>query len=237
MGTAPDQIRSEIDTTRERLSDNVNRLANRARPGQMVRRRTRRVRGAVSGLRDRVMGTVAESAGTARDRTVLATESVKESTGEAADTVRQTAGQAAGQVGEVAGQAREAVSRAPEQAVRQTQGNPLAAGLIAFGAGLLTASLLPTSQAEEQAASRITEQAGETLEPVKQAAVESAQQLKQDATEAAQQAAQEVKDTAAEAAKTTKEEARDKAGQVSEEARESGQQVADETRGQSSGPV
>ncbi|MFI9150604.1 DUF3618 domain-containing protein [Streptomyces sp. NPDC053367] len=221
MGTAPDQLRSEIDSTRNRLAKNVDQLTEHARPRQMVRRRTRRMRGAMSGLRDRVMGSAAESAQSTRDRTAQAGQSIQENAGSAADSVRQ----AAGQVGN-------AVSRAPEQAVQQTQGSPLAAGLIAFGAGLLTASLLPTSQAEERAASRMTEQVGDALEPAKQAALESAQQLKQDATHVAQQAAQEVKDTATQAAKTTQEEAAEQAGQVGQQARTSGQQVADEARGQ-----
>ncbi|MDG5809090.1 hypothetical protein P9869_42085 [Streptomyces ossamyceticus] len=69
--------------------------------------------------------------------------------------------------------------------MRQTQGNPLAAGVITFGSGLLAASLLPTSQAEEQAASQLSEKASEAIEPVKQAAVESAQKVKEDATETA----------------------------------------------------
>ncbi|MFF0205195.1 DUF3618 domain-containing protein [Streptomyces sp. NPDC005017] len=221
MGTAPDQLRSDIDITRDRLAKNVDQLTEHARPRQMVRRRTRRMRGAVSGLRERVMGTVSDSTQTARDRTVQAGQSIQDTTQDAAGTARQTAGQ----IGD-------AVGRAPEQAMRQTQGNPLAAGLIAFGAGLMTASLLPTSQAEEQAASRVTEQAGDALEPAKQAALESARQLKQDATDVAQQAAQEVKDTAAEAARTTQEEAARQAGQVGQQARESGQQVADQARGQ-----
>jgi hypothetical protein len=96
---------------------------------------------------------------------------------------------------------------------------------------------LPTSQAEEQTASRLAEKAGPALEPVKQAAVESAQQLKEDATGAAQQAAQEVKETAAEAAKYTQEEARDQAGRVAEQAGESGRQVTDTTRRQPGDPM
>ncbi|HLL36417.1 MAG TPA: hypothetical protein VK545_21635 [Streptomyces sp.] len=163
------------------------------------------------------MGTASATTHNAKGRTQQAAASVQDSVGQAADTMRQTAGQLG-----------EAVSGAPEQAVRQTQGNPLAAGLIAFGAGLPAASLLPTSQAEEQAASQLSEKAGEAMEPVKQAAMESAQHVKEDATERAGQAAQEVKDTAAEAARTTKEEASGQAGQ-------SGRQVTDEARQQPPG--
>ncbi|QIJ65670.1 DUF3618 domain-containing protein [Streptomyces sp. JB150] len=205
MGTSPDQVRAEIEATRGRLSQNVDRLADHTSPARVMRRRTHRVRGAVSGMRERVMGSASGTAGAVQGRTQQAASSVQESAGQAADTVRRTAGQ----VGE-------AVGSAPEQAVRQTQGNPLAAGLIAFGAGLLAASLLPTTRAEEQAAAQLTEQAGPALEPAKQAVMESAQHLRDDAAETARQAAQEVKDTATEAARTTKEEAREQTGHVSE---------------------
>jgi hypothetical protein len=41
----------------------------------------------------------------------------------------------------------------------QTQGNPLAAGLIAFGVGWLAASLIPASRPEQQAAAKAKEHA------------------------------------------------------------------------------
>ncbi|MFF6806108.1 hypothetical protein [Streptomyces sp. NPDC012616] len=116
--------------------------------------------------------------------------------------------------------------------MRRTQGNPMAAGLIVFGAGLLASSLLPASEVEQEKAAVPMSRGGEALEPVKEAALESAQHLKEGAREAAQGAAQEVKDTAAEAARITQDEARDQAAQVTDQARESGRQVADEARPQ-----
>ncbi|THA28683.1 DUF3618 domain-containing protein [Streptomyces sp. A1277] len=208
MGTSPEQVRADIDATRDRLAQNVDALADHTSPKRMVQRRTDRVRSAATGLRHRVMGAASDTGSQAAERTRQVTQSAQES---------------AGQVGD-------AVKEAPEKTMRQTQGNPLAAGLIAFGAGLLAASLLPESPAEQQAASRIADQAGEAIEPVKQAAVESAQHLKEDVTEAAKHASEQVKDTAADAASTTREEARSQATQVTEQARESGQRVADEAR-------
>ncbi|MET7597938.1 DUF3618 domain-containing protein [Streptomyces sp. NPDC005481] len=224
MGTSPDQVRAEIEATREKLSQDVDRLADRTSPSRVVRRRTEHVRGAVTGLRERVMGSASTTAGQATDRTRQASQSLQESAGQATDTAKQAVGQAG-----------EAVQNMPEQAMRQTQGNPLAAGLIAFGAGLLAASLLPTTQAEEQAAAQLADRADGVIEPVKQAAVESAQQLKQDATEVAQDAAQSVKETTVDAARTAQEEARGKAEHVTEQARSSGQNIADEARRPSGG--
>ncbi|MBZ6195145.1 hypothetical protein KVH07_19755 [Streptomyces olivaceus] len=110
----------------------------------------------------------------------------------------------------------------------QTQGNPLAAGLVAFGAGLLAASMVPASRTERQKAAELMH--SDALEPVKQAATESAQHLKEGAKEVTQEAAGDVKDTAAQAARATQDEARGQGGRVTEQARDSGRSVADEAR-------
>ncbi|WP_256356265.1 DUF3618 domain-containing protein [Streptomyces sp. PKU-EA00015] len=136
MGTSPDRMRAEIESTRRQLSYDVDELADRTSPRRMARRRSRRLRGALSGARDRVMGTASHATSRAQGGLHETAQSAQESAGQAADTVRDAAGQAG-----------DAAKRAPEQAMRQTQGNPLAAGLIAFGAGLLAASLLPASEA------------------------------------------------------------------------------------------
>ncbi|MFD5714334.1 hypothetical protein OQI_01010 [Streptomyces pharetrae CZA14] len=214
MGTSPDQMRAEINATRDRLSADVDRLADYASPRRVVRRRTRRVRGAVSGVRERVMGTASDTAHGVRSGAQSAAGSLQEGTQQAA------------------GQAGEAIRQAPDQAMRRTQGNPLAAGVIAFGFGMLVSSMLPATQAEQEKATDLMERGGEALEPVKQAALDSAQHLKEGAKEAAQSATQEVKDTAAEGARTTQDEARDQATRVTEQARGSGRQVADEARRQ-----
>lgn len=212
MGTSPDQVRADIEATRARLSEEIDQLADRTSPRRMARRRADQARGAVAGLRERVMGAASDT------------------TSQAGDTARH----AADSTREAAGQAGAAVRAAPDQAVRQTRGNPLAAGLIAFGAGLLAASLAPPSEAERQAAAELSRRAGGAVEPVKEAAAESAQRLREDAMESTRGAAEEVKETAAEAARGTGEHAREQAGQVTDRAREGGRQVADETRG--SGP-
>ncbi|MFI1002526.1 DUF3618 domain-containing protein [Streptomyces galbus] len=221
MGTSPDQMRAEINATRDRLSDDVNRLADHASPRHIVRRRTDRVRGTFTGFKEQIMGSASDTA-----------HSVAEGARSAAGSLQGGAGQVTGTTRDTAQQAGEMLSQAPEQARRQTQGHPLAAGLIAFGVGVLASSLLPTTEAEEQAASALVEQGKESLEPVKQAALDSAQHLKEHARDAAQSAADEVKGTAQEALQTTQEEARDQAGTVADQARGSAQQVTENTRQQ-----
>ncbi|WP_020545608.1 DUF3618 domain-containing protein [Nonomuraea coxensis] len=183
-------MRSEIAATRAELAADVDRLADRTSPSRIARRRTEGVRRAARSFRERVMGTPSYAA----DR----------------------AHQGAGAVTHGAHQAAEAVRAAPEQAMRGTQGNPLAAGLIAFGAGLLAAALIPRTQAEEQAVGQLREQVGDVLEPVVEAGRESARQLGQEAREVAGQAAEQVRQTASEAAGETAQHAREQARQVTD---------------------
>jgi ElaB/YqjD/DUF883 family membrane-anchored ribosome-binding protein len=113
----------------------------------------------------------------------------------------------------------EAISDAPHQLAVKAQGNPLAAGLIAFGAGLLVGSLFPASQKEREAA-----------EAVKSAAEPMTSQL----TEAAKDVAQGLREPAQEAMENVKESAMDAREHVMEEGQTAMQDVkgrADDARG------
>ena len=118
-----------------------------------------------------------------------------------------------------------AVQQAPDAIVRQTQGNPLAAGLIAFGVGWLVSSLLPASEKEKQLAQQaetaVREHKDAILEPAKQAAQEMGEQLKP----AAQEAMESVKATAQDAASTVAEEGKSAAADVQDQAQQSKEKV------------
>ena len=88
--------------------------------------------------------------------------------------------------------AAETVKEVPDKALRQTRGNPLAAGAVALAAGWLLGSLLPASEKERSLASSAKEQAQPLVDEAKSVAQETAEGLK----EPAQQAAQSVKETA-----------------------------------------
>ncbi|GAA3423550.1 DUF3618 domain-containing protein [Streptosporangium sandarakinum] len=221
MGAEPDEIRREIAATRAELAADVDRLADRTSPSRIIQRRTDRMREKLYSVRERVMGTPSHAAHQARYQAGHAAHGVRETAAGAAGAVRETAAGAADSVRHGAQQATELVREAPEQAMRGTQGNPLAAGLIAFGAGLLAAALIPATEAEQRAAQQVKEQAGDMMEPVKEAVRESAQQLGQEAKQVAQEAVGQVRDTAGEAAKATGDHARDQAHQVTETARSS----------------
>jgi len=127
-----------------------------------------------------------------------------------------TAGSAASSVGDAAAQL-------PHAAKDKTRGNPLAAGLIAFGAGWLLSSLLPSTRQEQQLAQSAKEQAAPLVQEAKDAAQELADNLRQPA----QEAATAVKDRATEAGATLRDEGKSAAADLRSDATD----AADTVRG------
>jgi gas vesicle protein len=191
----PDQIRAEIEQTRRNLSHHVNELGETVSPGNVAQRQKDKVASKASELKDRVMGSATD-----------AKESVMGTTGDV-----RTPGQGA------VHQAGTTVQDLPAKARRQTQGNPLAVGLIALGAGWLVGSLLPASEKEREAAQTVKDKAQPLVEEAKAAGQEVAGHLK----EPAQQAAEEVKASAQDSVDTVKGEAQSTAQDVKGSAQES----------------
>lgn len=173
MSENPDVIRADIEATRARLGTNVDAVADKVTPSHIVQRQTDRVKenvkDAVFGVKDKVMG--------AADHTT--------------DHVHSTTGS----VGAHVSDAGSAVAGAPGQLKNRTQGNPLAAGLIAFGAGLLVSSLIPASQKEREAADALKSAA----EPLTTELTDAAKQVAEGLKAPAQEAVENVKATAADA--------------------------------------
>ncbi|GGV28890.1 DUF3618 domain-containing protein [Streptomyces spectabilis] len=115
----------------------------------------------------------------------------------ARDRVMGTAQATARQTGDTAGQAR-----------AQAQGSPLAAGAIAFGAGLLVGALFPPTDAETRVGQRVRDHADDVVGPVRETAREATREAGAKLREPAREAASSVKDTAQEAARSTGREAR-----------------------------
>ncbi|SFF79486.1 DUF3618 domain-containing protein [Blastococcus tunisiensis] len=199
----PDVIRRQIEDTRRELSYDVDALNEKVNPSRVVDRRVTAAKGRMTNLKEKVMGS-------------------------AQDTTAQMHGKASGAAGSVQGTASDAmgaVQQAPDQVIRQTQGNPMAAGLIAFGVGWLVSSLLPASERErqlaQQAESAVKEHKDTLLEPAKQAAQDMGEQLRP----AAEQAVESVKATAQDAAGTVTEEGRSAAADVQGQAQQSKESV------------
>jgi len=218
MSTDPDQIRSEIDQTQRELSADVDALTEKISPQRIVERRVRRSRTAMTNVKDKIMGSTSDAYQTAGS----ATSGVGDRVGARASAARDTASSAV-----------DTVRSAPDTARRSTQGNPLAAGLIAFGAGWLLSALLPASEPEQRVASQVKDFATEQGRPMAEQLGQAGQQAAQELKESAQQRAEAVRETAADAASTVTGEAQSAASDVTDQAQRSAGQVRDQSRGRS----
>ena len=197
----PDQIRREIERTQANLSTDVNALTEKVTPIRIVERRVDRAKDTAARLKDKVMGS--DSGPTSRTGT-QAGRAVQGVAGSVADTASSTASS----ISDTASTAASAVQEAPQAVRRQTQGNPLAAGLIAFGAGWLISSLLPASRREQELAEQAKGKASELGQPLADAAKQAAAEMKDNLQEPAQQAVASVKSTATDAGRTVADEGR-----------------------------
>lgn len=170
----PEEIRLEIERTRAELASDVDTLHQKVSPSAIAQRRAEAVKGRLSTVKDKVMGS---------------THSVTDSASSAGSGMADSA------------------RHAPQAVRAQAQGNPLAAGVIAFGAGWLVSSLLPSSEKEKQATmqakDKVSEHSDTLTAPLKDAAMSAKENLQPHA----KHAAESVKSTATDAAANVKGEA------------------------------
>ncbi|MCS6711444.1 DUF3618 domain-containing protein [Brachybacterium sp. EF45031] len=222
----PDEIRAEIERTRYALGQDVDALAEKVSPAKAMGRQTNRIKDGIQNMKENIMGSADDNNGpSVGDRARYAAQDVQGTVGEYADQAREYAHQAGDKASEWAGEAQRAVQQAPAQVRRQTRGNPLAAGVIAFGAGMLLSALLPSSQVEQNAANRAKDSAAPLLDAAKEKATEAAQQLREELEPEARDAAASLKDSAAQSAQNLKSEGADKAQQVKDSAQSSAGEV------------
>lgn len=101
----------------------------------------------------------------------------------------------------------EGASAAQDKITTATAGNPLAAGLVAFGAGWVLSSLLPASSAERQAAAAAKDMISEHSDELSAPLHDALDAVKESMQEPAQEAVDAVKATASEAVATVKDDA------------------------------
>ncbi|WP_211881439.1 DUF3618 domain-containing protein [Pseudarthrobacter albicanus] len=192
MSENPDAIRADIEATRARLGTNVDAVADKVTPSHIVQRQTDKVKesvkDAVFGVKEKVMGSADHAAGNVHS--------------------------ASGSAGAHLGDAGAAIGEAPQRVAAKTQGNPLAAGLIAFGAGLLFSSLIPASEKEREAADALKTAA----EPITTELAEAAKNVAEGLREPAQEAMENVKASAADATEHVKAEGQYAVGDVKDTA-------------------
>jgi uncharacterized protein YjbJ (UPF0337 family) len=195
MAQEPDRLRQDIEETRASLTRDVDMLADKTSPKRVAQRRW-------TSVKERVMGT---------------SEQAKHSVGETVGSVQDKASQLGDKAGSAAHSAAETVSGAPQAVAQQTQGNPLAAGIIAFGVGMLAATVIPVTDLERRAGQQLKDNSGELADRAKDVAAE----LKEDLSGSVQHAVGEVKGTAQEAVEATKDQARSSAQDVKDETKSS----------------
>ncbi|MDQ0870692.1 ElaB/YqjD/DUF883 family membrane-anchored ribosome-binding protein [Arthrobacter sp. V1I9] len=207
MSDNPDAIRADIEETRARLGTNVDAVADKVTPSNIVHRQTDKVKDAVVGVKEKIMGAADTASTTVQDKVSSATSGVQDKvssgTGHTGNALHSTGDSLHGAKDNVAAKlsdAGTAISHAPDQVKAKTQGNPLAAGLIAFGAGMLVSSLIPASQKEREAAQQLKTAA----EPLAGKVTDAAKDMVQDLKEPAQEAMESVKATAADATQNVK---------------------------------
>jgi vacuolar-type H+-ATPase subunit H len=184
-----EQLTTDIAGTREDLAQNLDALNYRVNPSQVMARRKRAARGRLTSMKEKVMGSAQDMRESASSTGSSMTGTVSGTASDAASTLQS-----------------------------KTEGNPLAAGVIAFGAGWLISSLMPASEQEQQAAQRMVETAKEHGQPVIDEAKSVGQEMGENLKEQAGQAADEVKSSAQESAQNVKQEGQSSAETVKSQA-------------------
>ena len=217
MGATPDELRSEVEARRAHLARNVDLLADKITPGRIAHRKADAAQQRLTSIKERVMGTTHDTADTAH-------------------TLADSAGDKAARLGtaakDTAAQAGDSIQQAPAQLRSRTQGSPLAAGVMAFGAGLLAAALIPTSRTEKEAGVHLAEHADAIVGPVKQTALDAVQEVREELRGPTSDAVEAVKSTAQDAAQTTKDTAVDAGRHTAQDLKAAGQGAVDDVRGQ-----
>jgi len=194
MGQRAEELKQEIQGTRAELSGTLDAIGDRVSPGRMVDRRRTKMRLGMERFREQLMGT-AQGVG----------EQITSSVQAVADGGTERLSSAAG-----------TVNAAPDSLRVRTQGSPLVVGLLAFGGGVLVASLLPVSDKEKEAGSQLADRA----QPIKDELTNAAQEVVENLKEPARTAVEEVKGTAQEGAHDVADQARRASSTVTETAQE-----------------
>ncbi|GGO12175.1 DUF3618 domain-containing protein [Micromonospora parathelypteridis] len=189
MSSDPDRIRREIETTRNELSNKVDALTDRVNPRRIAGDRVEQARGAFTRAKEKMMGN--------------------------SHHLRQETGQ---RMSYAAGSVRDETRSLGQQSREQAQGNPMAAGLVAFGVGLLAASLIPPSGRERQLAGRARSMVSEHSDQLRGQASQVGHQMQDNMREPVQQAAQSVRSSAQQGMSAVRDQGRSAAGQVQGEA-------------------
>ena len=186
MGQTTEELNTDIAGTRQALAENLDALQDKVSPSAVVQRRKDAMTGKVRGLGSRIMG-----------------------------SAHSTAEGGSGVVSGSAGAVRDRASDLTDTATDKVEGSPLAAGLVAFGVGVVVAGLIPASEAESRGARQVVD--ASKASGVVDAAKSAGQDLAANLGDQAGEAVQEVKGTAQEGVDRVKGQASDSADRVRNE--------------------
>lgn len=186
MSNDPDKIREEIEATRASLSRNVDALAENVTPSAIARHQVSKVTGAVSGIKDSIMGTASDVGASASDR--MSTVAGAPSTAKHAMR-RQTrgnplaAGAAALAAGWLLGSLLPASQKEAEAAAALKE---KAAPLVEEAKAAVHETAANLKDPAAEAVASLKESATSAVEAVKDHAAEAATTIKSTATDSAQ---------------------------------------------------
>jgi len=206
MGKAPDEIRDEIEDTRERMTETAEAIRYRADVKT-------RAKDAVVEKKD----TLVDKAGSAVSRVtgkMPGPGDVASGASSMASTVGDAASAAASQVDDALPDS-DQVKRQARQAVSVAQENPIGLAVGSIAVGFLAGMLIPRTQVEDERVGELSDQVKEQARDIGREAIDQGRDL-----------ALEVGQRATEAAR---EGAKGHGQQLAESARESVQSLADET--------
>ena len=190
MGTTEDQLKLDAQHQRARMGDTLEAIGDRLSPERIVERRKAAVSRRLRSVKEAVMGSPDydefDSSGSGlRDRAQGMASSASDALQSATQQVQQ----------------------APQAIAAQARGNPLAAGVVAFGLGALFATVLPRTRTEQQ----LVEEARPQLESAADELKEVGHAVASDAKERTTSAVAEVKAAGESAAESVRDQTRESA--------------------------
>ena len=214
-----ERLRAEAAMQRQAIATDLELMGDRVSPARIAERRKAQFRSRIQGARNSVFGSSDKTRPSYQAYQQAYEPSFpRESSGQWSDGDTD-GGQS---LSDRAGSAFEAAKdRAPDSLTEVAEGNPVAAGVIGFGIGLLAATLIPSTRDEQRAADRLQghlDEAATGLGRTGREAVENvkpqAQEAVKDVSESAKESVQAVKEDAQSGVDSVKGTAQDKAEEV-----------------------
>lgn len=184
MGTSEVELRKEAEVQRARMSNTLEAIGDRVSPERMVERRKAAIGKGFKNVRSSIMGS--------------------------SDYQEPHLARVGSKAGDAVHAAAEGVQHAPEMLTDQARGNPIAAGLVMFGAGVLIASMFPETQTER----RLVDAAQPQIQNATEGLKDAGRELADDAKQHGQAAAEELRAAGTEAVTSVKEQAQDSAQEI-----------------------